>query len=73
MSATVDLLALTASLGASVALIGLGLALRRPRRPRTWSAVPGGSRRDFFGDAVAPPFGTEELEVPAAAEQRHAA
>ena len=41
-----------------VALMAAGLALegrglpRLRRRPRTRSAVPGGTRRDFFGDSL---------------------
>jgi hypothetical protein len=51
-----------------VALMAAGLALEgrhglpRLRRRRTRTAVPGGSRRDFFGDGV----GTEVVATPVA-------
>jgi hypothetical protein len=48
----VDLLALLGSLVASGLLMAVALLLRRATRRRTWAAVPGGVRRDFFGDRV---------------------
>jgi hypothetical protein len=42
-------LAMIASLGLSGGLVVVGIVLRRGARA-TRSAVPGGARRDFFGD-----------------------
>ena len=48
-----------ALMAAGVALGGRGLR----RRPRTRSAVPGGTRRDFFGDGI----GAMDVSAPLAA------
>jgi hypothetical protein len=47
----VDLVALVGPLVASAGLAGVGVRRVTGRR-RTWAAVEGGSRRDFFGDRV---------------------
>ena len=58
-----------------VALMAAGIALeghrglpRLRRRSRTRTAVPGGTRRDFFGDGV----GTDVVATPVAASPQRA-
>src|SRR4051812_9877869 len=50
-----------ALMAAGLALGGRGFGVRR--RPRTRSAVPGGTRRDFFGDGI----GATDVSAPLAA------
>ena len=51
-----------ALMAAGLALGGRGLGVRR--RPRTRSAVPGGTRRDFFGDGIGAIDGSAPLAAP---------